>query len=109
MHADAMIVAGIEWDDGNWPKCAKHGVSKSEVEYVLRNMDFRSRDPHALEERFRTAKRTPDGRFVFVAFTHRQRNGDIFLRPITARYMHEKEVRDYERTREEALAKTRNR
>ncbi len=28
-------ICGINWDEGNWPKCAKHGVSKKEVEYLF--------------------------------------------------------------------------
>jgi uncharacterized protein len=28
--------SGFDWDEGNWPKCAKHGVSKAEVEDVFR-------------------------------------------------------------------------
>ncbi|TBN45900.1 BrnT family toxin, partial [Paracoccus sediminis] len=25
-----MKIAGFDWDDGNWPKCGKHGVSRAE-------------------------------------------------------------------------------
>jgi len=36
-HAGVMeeAIAGFEWDEGNWPKCGKHGVSKDEIEHVL--------------------------------------------------------------------------
>ena len=30
-----MIFDGFDWDDGNWPKCAIHGLTKDEIEYVL--------------------------------------------------------------------------
>ena len=30
-----MKVAGFDWDEGNWPKCGKHGVSRAEIEEVL--------------------------------------------------------------------------
>jgi len=30
-----MRIAGFDWDDGNWLKCSKHGVSHEEIEYVL--------------------------------------------------------------------------
>src|SRR4051812_36319556 len=30
-------VTGFDWDEGNWPKCAKHGVSKSDIEHALSN------------------------------------------------------------------------
>jgi uncharacterized protein len=91
-----MKMAGIEWDSGNWPKCGKHGVSKDEIEHALRHMTFRIPDPNPNEPRFRTAARASDGRPVFIVYTHRERDGRIYLRPVSARYMHEKEVRDYE-------------
>jgi len=31
-YAAAMKIAGFDWDDGNWPKCGKHGVSRTEIE-----------------------------------------------------------------------------
>ena len=30
-----MQFSGFDWDDGNWPKCGKHGVSKAEIESLL--------------------------------------------------------------------------
>lgn len=45
------------------------------------------------ETRFIAIGKTHAGRALFVAFT--LRNG--WLRPISARYMHEKEVRKYEK------------
>ena len=27
-----MKFTGFEWDDGNWPKCGKHGVTREEIE-----------------------------------------------------------------------------
>jgi hypothetical protein len=30
-----MQIDGVDWDDGNWPKCAAHGVSKADIEHVL--------------------------------------------------------------------------
>ena len=29
-----MKIIGFDWDDGNWPKCGKHGVSREEIEQV---------------------------------------------------------------------------
>ncbi len=98
-----MKVAGVDWDSGNWPKCGKHGVSKAEIETALLTMTLRVPDPNPSEERFRTAKVLPNGRAVFVVFTHRHRPDGVFLRPISARYMHRKEVESYERA-EKALA-----
>ena len=49
------------------------------------------------EERFRAIGRTVRGRHVFVVFTLRLRDGDVFIRPISARYMHQKEIEHYEK------------
>lgn len=91
-----MKIAGFEWDKGNWPKCGKHGVSKEDIEHVLQNTTFRIPDPNPSEPRFRTAGRATDNRPVFVVYTHRERDGEMYLRPISARYMHGKEVKHYE-------------
>ena len=47
-------VAGFDWDEGNWPKCGKHGVSKAEIEHVLRGapLVLPDRDPQDRETRF---------------------------------------------------------
>jgi uncharacterized protein len=103
VHILDMKIAGVEWDHGNWPKCGKHGVSKDSIEYALRHMKFRIPDPNPAEARYRTASRAPDGRPVFIVYTHRQRDGKTWLRPVTARYMHGKEVRQYEQI-EKAMA-----
>jgi hypothetical protein len=49
------------------------------------------------EERFVAIGRTPGGRYAFVAFTPRQHGERLLLRPISARYMHKKEVAKYEK------------
>ena len=41
--------------------------------------------------------RNSEDRFVFVVFTVRDKDGAAYIRPISARFMHEKEVRNYER------------
>jgi uncharacterized DUF497 family protein len=38
---------------------------------------------------------TSRGRHVFVAFTLRMKHGDRLIRPISARFMHAKEVNHY--------------
>lgn len=89
-------IDGFDWDEGNWPKCAKHGLSQAEIEHVIANARFVVDDPSTGERRLRTAGKAPTGRFVFVAFTYRQKAGKTLLRPISARYMHDKEIRSYE-------------
>ncbi len=93
-----MTLAGFDWDDGNWPKCAKHGVSRQEIEHVLLN------DPAVMpdrqegldEARFNAVGRNEDGRHLFVVFTFRRLGGSLWLRPISARYMHTREIKRYE-------------
>jgi uncharacterized protein len=90
-------VSGFEWDDGNWPKCGKHGVLKAEIESVIATARFMVDDPSPREKRYRTAGRAPTGRHVFVVFTYRERGGSVHVRLISARYMHRKEIESYEK------------
>ena len=92
-----MQISGFDWDNGNWPKCGKHGVSRAEIEHVVRHARFVVDDPNPAEKRLRTAGQVPTGRFVFVAFTFREKAGAAFIRPISARYMHKKEIASFEK------------
>ena len=38
-----MEFDGFDWDDGNWPKCGKHGVGQAEIEALLRRAYFPTR------------------------------------------------------------------
>jgi len=86
-----MKIAGIDWDENNWPKCGKHGVSQSEIEEVLTTAPAVMPDPYPDEPRLRAIGRTTAGRYVFLVFMPRQINGATWLRPISARYMLEPE------------------
>ena len=88
---------GFQWDAGNIAHCAKHGVSRDEIEYVLAHMTFFIPDPHQHEPRMRTVGVTEENRHVFVVFTFRELEDEWYVRPVSARYMHEKEVNAYER------------
>jgi uncharacterized DUF497 family protein len=93
-------VSGFQWDDGNWPKCAKHGLSREEIEFVLLHKPMVAPDRTDIgEARFNAVGRTGEGRHVFVVFTVRRAGSDQVIRPISARYMHRKEVDHYERQR----------
>jgi uncharacterized DUF497 family protein len=92
-----VLVAGFDWDDGNWPECGKHGVEKHEIEDVITQARFVVDDPSPTEKRLRTAGKAQTGRFVFVAFTFRKKAGKTLIRPISARYMHAREIRTYEK------------
>ncbi len=49
------------------------------------------------EQRLRAIGRTKAGRYVFVVFTIRHRDGRKRIRPISARYMRRREVASYEK------------
>ena len=91
-----MKIAGFGWDDGNWPKCGKHGVSLEEIEQVLLGNPAVMPDPHPDEPRLRAIGRTKAGRFVFLVFMLRQDDVQTLLRQISARFMHQKEIDHYE-------------
>ena len=101
---DFIGTAAFDWDDGNWPKCGAHGLSREEIEHVFRSEPAVLADPaHSIEEqRLRAIGHGIGGRYVFVVFTMRELNGAVRIRPISARYMHAKEIEKYERQRQEA-------
>jgi uncharacterized DUF497 family protein len=94
-----MNVSGFDWDSGKRDKCRKHGVSMEEIESLFAR-------PHAIrmdtahsesEERLRAIGKTAAGRYVFLVFTIRERDAGQYIRPISARYMHKKEIEYYEK------------
>lgn len=92
-----MKIAGFDWDDGNWPKCGKHGVSRTEIEEMLTGTPAVLADPFPEEARMRAIGTSAAGRYVFVVFLLREIDGQTKLRPISARYIHQKEIAHYER------------
>lgn len=94
--------SGFDWDNGNIGKCQKHGVSIEEIEALL--LSEPAVYPDALhsddEERWQAIGRTKAGRAVFVVFTFREGEDGDRIRPLGARYMHAKEVQNYERSHE---------
>ncbi len=100
-----MQFSGFDWDSGNRIKCQKHGVTIDEITALFANNKvFVGPDiTHStVEERFRAVGMNEHGRMIFIVFTLRLRNNDLFIRPISARYMHLKEVEAYEK----AISKT---
>jgi uncharacterized protein len=93
-------VAGFEWDHANRDKCQKHGVSIAAIESAFRRPIAVIPDPRhsTAEERFKAIGVTDEGRHVLIVFALRSRGGETFIRPISARYMHRREVRYYEET-----------
>ena len=94
-----MEIAGFDWDDGNRSKCQQHGVSQAAIESVFLGSIAVLPDPlHSKsEERFKAIGKSDDGRWIFLVFTLRTRRGMRFVRSISARFMHKKEVEHYEK------------
>jgi uncharacterized protein len=92
-------VSGFEWDKGNRDKCQKHGVPLATIESLFHGPLAMFPDPEhsETEERFKAIGRADDGRGVLIVFTLRRQEEDIFIRPVSARYMHRKEVEYYEK------------
>lgn len=93
----------FEWDAGNQSKCQSHGVSIAEIETVFLSDPYVGRDERHShqEDRYVAVGRNAAGRPVLVIYTLRVQDGLERVRPLSARYMHVKEVRWYE----EAAAK----
>ena len=88
---------GSNWDADNIWKCQKHGVSIEKVESLFESDDLRIESDIAnskFEQRFNAIGKTDEGRSVFLVFTIRNQESEILIRPISARYMHQKEI-DY--------------
>ncbi len=98
-------IAGFDWDNGNRKKCQKHGVSIAEIEALFSaDVGIRPDPDHSYAEpRRRAVGRTETGRYVFVVFTIRERGGVRLIRPVSARYMHRKEIDHYEKQTAEAV------
>jgi uncharacterized DUF497 family protein len=86
----------IDWDRGNWPKCGKHGLIKQQIEESFENDPMIMPDPYKNEERWRAIGRLKSSRLIFVVFTLSEIDDKLYIRPISARYMHDKEIRHYE-------------
>ena len=93
-------VAGFDWDDANIDKCQKHGISTGEVEEIfINNPYWRPDAAHSIdEERFIAIGKLGNGKTAFVAFTFRLSTRGVLIRPISARYMHDREIKRYEKT-----------
>lgn len=94
-----MKIAGFNWDEGNWPKCGKHGLSREAIEEVLLGTPAVMPDPNPNEPRMRAIGKTKEGRYAFIVFMLREVGNKKMLRPISARYMHQKEIEHYEKSK----------
>ena len=94
-----LRVGGFDWDEGNRKKCQQHGLSITQIEDVFTNGPRVAPDlKHSGgEDRLIAVGRTKGGRPIFVAFTFRTKDKRRLIRPVTARYMHAKEIEAYEK------------
>ncbi len=95
----AYAYTSFDWDEGNREKCQGHGVSLVEIEGLFTGEVAIWPDlAHSRDEtRFLAIGRSLKGRHIFVALTIRVMDDERYLRPISARYMHQKEIEHYER------------
>jgi len=95
-----LRVNGFDWDEGNQTKCQKHGLSIAQIEALFTHSPRIAPDAkHSTDEDRLIAVGRIAGRPAFVAFTIRVKSKRRFIRPVTARYMHAKEVAAYEEER----------
>jgi uncharacterized DUF497 family protein len=90
---------GFDWDKGNRAKCEQHGLSIAVIEGLFtRPLAILPDAIHSeREERFCAIGRTEKGRGVFIIFTLRRQGDELLIRPISARYMHKKEIDAFEK------------
>ncbi len=89
---------GFDWDSGNRSKCRSHGLTPSQIEEFFKQKIYIAPDyKHSQKEtRYLAAGQSKKGRPMFVVFTLRENVEGLLIRPISARYMHEKEAKKYE-------------
>jgi uncharacterized DUF497 family protein len=94
----AIKTDGFDWDQGNENKCQKHGLTKTEIENLFENQVWIAPDlKHSdNEQRYLAIGRSITEKPIFVAFTLRTDGHKTLIRPISARYMHQKEIKKYE-------------
>jgi uncharacterized protein len=92
------LISGFDWDNGNRLKCQKHGLTIAEIEAMFAGTMwvFPAAAHTAAETRYLGVGRTEGGRYVFVAYTLRLMGEARLIRPISARFMHAKEVKHFE-------------
>jgi uncharacterized protein len=90
---------GFDWDRGNRAKCQKHGLSIAVIESLFaRPLAIIPSEADSQEERrFCAVGQTGNGRRVFLVFTLRRKDDKQLIRPISARYMHKREIESYEK------------
>jgi uncharacterized DUF497 family protein len=90
---------GFDWDRGNRAKCQNHGLSIALIEGLFTRplAIVPSAADSRGESRLCAVGQTGSGRRVFLVFTLRRQGDEQLIRPISARYMHKKEIESYEK------------
>ncbi len=92
-----LKIDGFDWDEGNSQKCRKHGISTAQIETLFSRPVMMLPDTaHSGTEKRFWAIGKAGHRHIFVVFTVRMKGGKRLIRPISARYMHKKEIARYE-------------
>jgi uncharacterized DUF497 family protein len=92
-------VDGFDWDSGNSFKSgAKHGISRETVDAFFGRRVWVAPDPRhsGTEDRFLAIGGGPREKPMIVAFTFRAARGLKLIRPISARFMHTREIVKYD-------------
>lgn len=98
-YTSDVKVGGFDWDSGNsFKNETKHGISRETVEAFFGRNVWVAPDPkHSLtEDRFLAIGRGPGEKPMIVAFTFRAARGLKLIRPISARFMHAREIAKYD-------------
>jgi len=92
-----MKIDGFDWDNHNRGKCEKHGVSIDAIEALfMQTIMVLPDETHSqVETRFRAIGKDGARRHIFIVFTIREVGIRTLIRPISARYMHAKEIAHY--------------
>lgn len=98
------IIVGLksirfDWDGANLGHTAKQGVAPDEIEHLFRNDPMVNPNSFSasIEVRWRAIVKNQNGPFVFVVFHIVNYEDVLVIRPISARYMHKKEIEAYVR------------
>ncbi|MGA2599043.1 MAG: BrnT family toxin [Bryobacteraceae bacterium] len=99
-----LRVSGFDWDHGNRTKCQEHGVTIAQIEALFQHSPRIAPDLKHMTDEDRliaVGKNRRMAAFVcrlhnFVASTIRTKDGRRLIRPVSARYMHAKEIEAYE-------------
>jgi uncharacterized DUF497 family protein len=86
-----MKFGGFDWGSGNLLKCLGHGVSLAEIEALFAGDVYVVRDTIVTGERRIRGFGNGARRWIFCVFTRRGNR----IRPVSVRFMHEKEVKLY--------------